>query len=150
MVKTNLIFLSLNSSEHKLTKNTNIDEESQLVSFELVIQMKSEDQLNEFVNASRSIVASDWVDPFDLSQTVYHLPITNIAIALDGKPTAYFTMLVVDVRTPGINPGYKGFILLKGVFPKEVTPETWAQLENQLDDLHKSKQLIKTYLGENQ
>ena len=149
MVKTNLILLSLDSSNHKLTKQTDIDKERHWISIELVIQMKSESQLGEFVKASREIVASDLGDPIDPLKAVYHLPVTNIAIALDGKPATYFTMMNVDVRTPGINPGYKGFILLKGIVPQDVAPESWTQLENELDSLHNSNQFIKTYLGEN-
>lgn len=149
MTKTNLIFLSLNSSDHKLSKQELIDNRHHWTSIELVIQLKSEAQLGEFVKASRRIIASDLTDPIDPSKAAYHLPLTNIAISLDGKPATYFTMMNVDVRTPGIDPGYKGFILLKGIVPQDVAPESWTQLENELDSLHKSNQFIKTYLGEN-
>lgn len=144
MTKTNLIFLSLNSSEHKLSKQELIDNHHHWTSIELVIQFKSEAQLGEFIKASRSIVASDGPN-----KSVYHLPVTNIAIALDGKPATYFTMMNVDVRTPGISPGYRGFILLKGIVPQDIAPESWTQLETELDSLYTSNQLIKTYLGEN-
>lgn len=149
MTKTNLIFLSLNSSDHKLSKQEVIDNRHHWTTIELVIQLKSEAQLGEFVKASRRIVASDLQDPIDPTQAVYHLPLTNIAIALDGKPATYFTMMDVDVRTPGIDPDYQGFILLKGIVPQDVAPESWVQLENELNALYKSNQFIKTYLGEN-
>lgn len=149
MTKTNLIFLSLNSSDHKLSKQEVIDNKHHWTTIELVIQIKSEAQLGEFVKASRRIVASDLGDPIDFTKAVYHLPITNMAIALDGKPATYFTMMNVDVRTPGIDPDYKGFILLKGIVPQSVAPESWVQLENELNTLHTSNQFIKTYLGEN-
>lgn len=146
MVKTNLIFLSLNSSDHKLSKQEVIDNKHHWTTIELVMQLKSEAQLGEFVKASRAIVTRDPINP---SKTVQYLPPTNIAIALDGKPATYFTMMNVDVRTPGIDSGYKGFILMKGIVPQDVAPESWTQLENQLDELHQSNQFIKTYLGEN-
>lgn len=149
MTKTNLIFLSLNSTDHKLSKQELIDNRYHWTSIELVVQFKSEAQLGEFVKASRSIVASDLSDPIDPNKAVYHLPVTNIAIALDGKPATYFTMMNVDARTPGITTGYKGFILLKGIVPQDVAPEAWVQLENELSTLTKSNQFIKTYLGEN-
>lgn len=150
MTKTNLIFLSLNSSDHKLSKQEVIDNRHHWTTIELVIQLKSKAQLGAFVKASKKIVSNDLTNSIDMvSRTVHRLPMTNIAIALDGEPATYFTMMNVDVRTPGIDPDYVGFILMKGIVPQDVAPESWVQLENELNTLHTSNQFIKTYLGEN-
>jgi len=123
-----LVYLSLDSKQHKLTARNFLDKTHNWFVSELIIQVQDVKLLQQVKQI--------------LSNPLLKDRLMKVAIAVDGEPNRYFVAQKTDVKVPGIDDGYAGFIYLYGAVPRKTSPETWKSLEGSLKALYQSENFL--------